>query len=468
MRLATYDAYSLLHSGTLALARMERNGVKVNEPYLDSTLIDVTGRIKGFEDQVREDPIYAEWRKIFGDRANIDSRDQLGQIVFDRLGYKPKVFTSTGKYSTEEEAFEHVTDLPILDVYKKMGKLKHLRSNYLEGIKREIVEGYVHPNYNLNTVVTYRSSCDHPNFQNVPVREEWIAEIIRRCYVARGGARCIVEIDFSGIEVRVAACYHKDPTMLAYINDPTKDMHRDMARQLYCIPEGVKVPKNARRTAKGAFVFAEFYGDYYVNCARSLWAQMEAEHFETEDGTPLKVYLARKGIKEMGDCIPGEKPRPGTFEHHVKEVEDHFWNVRFPKYGQWKKDWFAAYQKQGGFDTLTGFRIDGVFSKNDVINYPVQGSAFHCLLWSLVRLQKQVTNRELDALLIGQIHDSILADVAVEDVPAYVSLARKIMTKQLPEAWKWIITPLDVEVEVAPPGRSWYEKKIYTGGTIAV
>jgi DNA polymerase-1 len=460
MRLASPRAYQLLHEGTLALARVEGNGVKIDEPYLHSTITDVGNRIKDYEKKIREDRLYREWHKLFGEETNLDSREQLGKIVFERMGYAPKILTGTGKYSTDSEAFEHV-DHPAVRLYQQAGKLKHLRANYLEGILREVVDGYIHPNYNLNTAITYRSSCNDPNFQNVPVREEDIASIIRKCYVARGPGRCIVEVDFSQIEVRVAACYHKDPTMLKYIRE-NQDMHLDMAAQIFKIPKEL-VSKQARRLVKAAFVFAQFYGDYYLKCARSIWHQVEKDHITAKDGTSLFDHLREGGIDRLGACDPKERPEPGTFEYYMKEVEDHFWNVRFPKYGKWKKEWYAEYLENGGFDTLTGFRIDAPLSRNDVINYPVQGSAFHCLLQSLIWLQKAIDNRGMDALLIGQIHDSILADVAVECVPAYVDLARKIMTQKLPAAWDWIITPLEVEVEVAPPGRSWYEKKVYTG-----
>src|ERR1041384_307613 len=101
-------AYQLFHEGALALARVERNGVKVDESYLTSTIADVTAKVKTYEDQIRADPFYREWHKMFGERTNLNSRERLGKTVFDRLGYQPKLLTETGRYSTEAEAFEHV------------------------------------------------------------------------------------------------------------------------------------------------------------------------------------------------------------------------------------------------------------------------------------------------------------------------------------------------------------------------
>jgi DNA polymerase I len=113
--------------------------------------------------------------------------------------------------------------------------------------------------------------------------------------------------------------------------------------------------------------------------------------------------------------------------------------------------------KRGGFKTLTGFWIEGVMGRNDVINYPVQGSAFHCLLWSLIRLQRELRWGKMRALIVGQIHDSIVADVPADELDDFLPLAKRIMTEEIRKHWKWIIVPLDIEAEVSES--NWFEKK---------
>jgi DNA polymerase I-like protein with 3'-5' exonuclease and polymerase domains len=110
-----------------------------------------------------------------------------------------------------------------------------------------------------------------------------------------------------------------------------------------------------------------------------------------------------------------------------------------------------------------GNKGEGILKKNDVTNYPIQSAAFHCLLWSLVRIVKYIRKYKMGAKVVGQIHDSILADVPVDEVDDYVEICRRIMTVDLSKHWKWIIVPMEVEVECTPVGGSWHEKYAYKG-----
>lgn len=483
MKVATSEAYDLLHQGVISLAQVEANGVRIDTDYLDRTIKETGDKITSLQKEMRGDPIFHRWRKRFGEKTKMGSREQLGKLLFGEMGYESKGETATGKAKVDESAFDGI-DLPFVKNFIRLEKLKKIQSTYLGGVLREVVDGYLHPVFNLHTVQTFRSSSSDPNFQNLPIRNPEFGGLIRRAFIPREG-RVLVEIDYSGIEVRIAACYHQDPAMLEYIEDPSKDMHRDMAAECYMI-DPKQVSKGARYCAKNMFVFPQFYGSFYVDCAKALWEAIDRMSLTLEGGihtkiegsgthpknmnearqtsgpTPpysLKQHLASKGIKKLGACDPSQKPLPGTFEHHIKQVEDRFWNKRFPTYAQWKKTWWNSYQKGGGFSTLTGFRIDGLYGRNDVINYPVQGSAFHCLLWSLIRIQSLLRKRKMQTLVVGQIHDSIIADVPVEELQDYLTLAKRVMTVSLPKVWKWIITPLDVEAEVTPVGGNWFEKK---------
>jgi len=272
-----------------------------------------------------------------------------------------------------------------------------------------------------------------------------------------------------GIEVKAAAFYHKDPVMMDYLNDATKDMHRDMAQQCYMLSDEEMCPidgdkadakriKNIRYCGKNKFVFPQFYGDWFMNCAPSLWAAIDQMKLQTRDGLSLKEHLKKKGITQLGVIDPKSRPSPGTFVNHIKEVEFDFWNNRFAKYKEWKDKWWEKYQRTGQFTTLTGFVISGLYKRNEVINYPVQGVAFHCLLWSLIRLQKQLRKYKMKSLIVGQIHDSIVADVCKDEVKDYLTMVKQIMTEDIKKHWTWINTPLEVEAEMSPLNRSWYEK----------
>lgn len=455
-----HKGYKLLHEGLIALAQVEAYGMRVDVEYLDRQIKSTETQMRLVEDDMRKSDVWRVWRKRFGQKANMGSRDQLATILYKHLGYTPTVFTESGSPSADVEALEHIK-LPFIKQYINLAKLDKAHGTYLKGIRREVVGDRIHPVFNLHTVVTYRSSSDTPNFQNFPVRDPEVAKLIRRCFIPSKGC-VIVENDYAGVEVKVAACYHKDPVMLTYIRDPSKDMHRDMAAQIYHLEsDWIKANgKNHRYAAKNQFVFPQFYGDYYVNCARSLWEYMLRAELKGPNGEPLADHLRKYKIKDLGKCDPKERPVKGTFEHHLKEVENDFWNKRFMVYGQWKKDWYGDYLRTGGFDTLTGFRIEGHLKRNEVINYPVQGAAFHCLLWSLIRINKLLRKYKMKSRIAGQIHDSLIGDVRTNELKDYLDLVRDVMTEQIKKEYTWLIVPLEIENEICPEHGTWYDKMV--------
>jgi DNA polymerase-1 len=423
--------------------------------YLNRTRDRLRVRVDEYKDKLMKDEVWTLWRKRFGMAAKLSANEQLAEIVYGELKYPVKSRTEKGKPATDEAAMEKI-DLAFVKDWVRFNKYQKARGTFLAGIAREVVDGLLHPNFHLHTAQTYRSSSENPNFQNFPVRDEEIAKIIRRCFVSRGPEFVLVENDFKGVEVVVAACYHKDPVMLSYIEDPTKDMHRDMAMQIYKLKKE-QVTKAIRHAAKNQFVFPEFYGSFYAQCAPDLWDSIERRHFEV-GGRPLLEHLAECGITELGDPDPNVKPARGTFLHHIKEVEEDFWGRRFKVYDAWKEQWYQAYLDNGGFTTFTGFEISGSMRRNQVINYPVQGSAFHCLLWTLIHLQKTLRKNKMQSKIVGQIHDSVVADVHKDELDDYLAIVRELSANRIRKVWPWIISPLVIECEISPQTATWYEK----------
>jgi len=290
------------------------------------------------------------------------------------------------------------------------------------------------------------------------VRNPELGKMVRRAFIPRPNGH-LVEMDYSGIEVCIATCYHKDPRMIEYISDPTKDLHRDMAMECFALPksemsnptdeEDKKRIKQIRYCGKNMFVFPQFYGDWYRDCAASLWHATEQMKLKLRDGSSMRRHLAKKGIKNLSD-----------FEEHLKKVEDFFWNKRFPTYNQWKKDWFRAYQKNGYLLTKTGFICQGQMRRNEIINYPVQGSAFHCLLQSLIWfVRHDLKKRKMQAKVVGQIHDSIILDVLPDELSHVKETLYDVTTKKLPQTWKWIIVPLKIDIDEYGVDEPWLEKE---------
>jgi DNA polymerase I-like protein with 3'-5' exonuclease and polymerase domains len=172
-------------------------------------------------------------------------------------------------------------------------------------------------------------------------------------------------------------------------------------------------------------------------------------------------HLQSVGFGTLGTLDSDGTPEPGSFYEHIKNIETDFWGNRFSVYTQWKKDTWNNYLKTGYIETPMGFRCSGVFTRNEILNIPAQSSAFHCLLWSLTRLQTILKKSHFKTLLIGQIHDSIVADVPDDELDMFLEVAEYIMTDKLRQRWKWLTVPMEVEVEVADVGKTWFDKKPY-------
>jgi hypothetical protein len=342
----------------------------------------------------------------------------------------------------------------------------------IEWIKKTVdvydidVEGY--HNFFANEICVHNSS-DHPNLQNIPKRDVEAMQLCRKALFPRPGHQ-LLEVDFGQLEVRIAACYHKDPTMIKYIEDPSTDMHRDMCEQIFKIKFDKTIEGHSilRSATKNGFVFPEFYGDYYKNCAAGLacsWGKLPQGKWSADQGIKLgnsflSNHLISKGFKELGESGKvGDRWITTGFMRHIKDIEFDFWNNRFPDYAAWKERWWKIYQKYGYIDMFTGFRCSGSMSKNDAINYPVQGAAFHCLLWSFIQMDQMIIREKLDTRLVGQIHDSMLLDVHPDELNHVMRKVRRITCRDLPEAWPWIIVPLDVDMELSPVDCSWADKK---------
>lgn len=448
---ASVEAYKLLHNGVVALSNVERNGFRIDVDRLHGTKKTIEHEIKQTTEELRHDSIWKAWSRTYGQSANMDSYEQIGRVLFEVLKHPCHHYTASGRPASDETALETV-DLPFVKSWLRLSKRRKLLGTYIKGIEREVVDGYLHPLFDLHTTLTYRSSSSKPNFQNIPIRDPEIGKIIRECFIPRDG-HFLVEMDYAAIEVRVAACYHEDPTMLRYLKDGY-DLHRDMGAECYMLDQ---VPKPVRQQAKALFVFAQFYGDYWKSCANGLWEAIDRHHLKTTDDIPLKKHLKANGIRSLGTDT--DTPAKGTFAKHIQEVEGNFWNTRFPVYNRWRRDWYNEYKKKGEFETLTGFVISGAYKRNDVINYPVQGSAFHCLLWSLIQINKWLQKNKMKSKIVGQIHDSIIIDVHESERDDVLQMAKRIMTQDIRKVWKWIITDLEVEAEAAPVGGSWFEKK---------
>ncbi len=452
VEVGTRDAYNLFHEGTLALARAEREGIRVDIEYCKEEKQRLTKKINHLTNKLEKTNLYKRWSHIYKGKANIYSNAQLSNLLYKHMKIEPPKITGSGQGSTDEDSLKNL-GIPELDIILRIRKLTKVRDTYLGSFIRETgTDGFMHPSFDLHTTRTYRSSSSDPNFQNIPKRDKESMEICRRAIIPRPG-RMLVEADFSALEVMVGATYHKDPVMMKYLKDENSDMHLDMAKEIFKSESLTKKEHGLlRQAAKNGFVFPQFYGDYYGNNARGIceWVKLPQEKWKEgmgvvlPEGIHISDHMIRKGIKSFDQ-----------FVEHMKQVEDSFWNSRFRIYKQWRENWVKQYREKGFLQMYTGFICSGVMGKNEIVNYPIQGTAFHCLLFTFIEMGKVIRERKMKTKLIGQIHDSILMDATPEELDIIKQELQIIVKEKLPNTWKWIIVPLEIEIDTYPVDSPW-------------
>jgi DNA polymerase I-like protein with 3'-5' exonuclease and polymerase domains len=451
------DAYHLLQEGAEALSFVEEAGFRIDLEYCQEKLKWIDHKLQQAELRLKRSELGKAWQARYGSAWKHTSQPQLKHILYQDM--RVKAYKQSGEESTDEESLLQ-TGVDGAQHVLTLRRFKKAR-DVIYSLIRYSIEGRILPSYLLHTVQTYRSSCAEPNLQNVPKRDKEIMNICRRAFIPSPGHR-LMEIDFSGIEVGIAATYHKDPVMLKYLNDPTSDMHSDMAQEIFILPRLNQSLKKLdggdalRQSAKNGFVFPQFYGDYFVACAFNIacsWCKLPQSGVWKPDqgivfnGKPIVQHLLEKDIDSLD-----------VFTSHMEKVEKNFWNKRFKVYNEWRKSWYAEYQKTGEFEMKTGFKVSGLLHKNQVINYPVQGSAFHCLLKSLIEMVGRM--KSWKSKVIGEIHDSMIIDAHPSEIDDICALAQKICTEELPADWPWIIVPMRVEIAASEIDGNWSEMKV--------
>ena len=232
------------------LARMERNGVRLDTAALEETGRNFTERMQQLETDIYE---------LAGHEFTITSPKQVGAVLFDELQISAKVKkTKTGQYSTSEEVLETLRDKhPIVEKILQHRALKKLLSTYVEALPKLIhpQTGHIHTSFNQAVTATGRLSSSNPNLQNIPVRGEDGREI-RRAFVPEEG-EVFFSADYSQIELRIMAHLSEDEHMVADFNSGL-DIHAATAARIFHKPVE-EVDRDERRKAKTAN-FGIIYG----------------------------------------------------------------------------------------------------------------------------------------------------------------------------------------------------------------
>ncbi len=350
---------------------------------------------------------------------NLNSTQQLGDVLFDQLGLPHGKKTSRG-YSTSAEVLEGLRDVApeIIEPLLRYRQLTKLNSTYIEGLLRltEPGTGRVHSTFDQVATATGRISSSEPNLQNIPVRTAEGREI-RQAFLPREGW-VLLDADYSQIELRLMAHFSGDEAMLDAFRTG-QDVHARTASEIFDVPLD-QVDSTLRSNAK-AVNFGIIYGISGFGLSRNTGvSQQEARSF-------ISRYFAKyPGVKRFMDAA----------------VED----------GQQNGYALTLMGRRRYLPELTASNaMVREFGKRAAMNTPVQGTAADIIKLAMVRVDEALRREKLQSRLILQVHDELL----LECPPEEVETAARI----LQEAMEGVITlsvPLSAEVH---QGANWAEAK---------
>lgn len=391
------------------LADMEWTGVRIDTGELSTLSIQLTARAKDLEEE-----IYT----LAGERFNLSSPMQVGEILFGKLQLDPKAKrTKTGNFSTTEEILEkHRQNHPIVGLILKDRSLRKLLSTYVNALPELVnpVTGKIHTTYNQTVTATGRISSTNPNLQNIPIRTDDGREV-RRAFIADEG--CVVlSADYSQIELRLLASLSEDPELTAAFRERL-DIHRATAAKIYHIPYD-EVNDTQRRTAKTAN-FGTVYGI-------------------SAFGLSERLNIPRAEAKALIDGYFRTYP-------HIREFID--------------KSTETAREK-GYVSTIMGRKryLPDINSRNatvrsyaerNAVNAPIQGSAADIIKIAMIRIFDELNARHMRSKMVMQVHDELIFNVPLDEVAEL----QEIVTRLMEGAFNGAV-PLEVASGV---GTNWLE-----------
>ncbi len=391
------------------LAEMEYTGVKLDVPFLEKQSQAMNETLERLEEQVRDIAQNPE--------LNLNSRDQLAELLYDRLELQAGKKTSTGKRSTAVSALEPLRDKhPVVGLILEYRELSKLKSTYLDPLPR-LVNPHtrrIHTTFNQTVTATGRLSSANPNLQNIPVRTE-IGRQIRRGFVAAEGTKLLVA-DYSQIELRILAHITGEEALIETFQQG-EDIHRRTAAQIHEVGLD-KVEPDMRRVAK-----IINFGVLYGMSAHRLTNELNISYKEAD--AFITTYFER-----------------------------------YPKVQKYIDDTLAFARKEGYVETLLGRRrmIPDINTKNrnlreyaerTAYNMPIQGTQADIVKLAMIELAPKL--RERGAKLLLQVHDELVIEAPEGEVKAISQEVQATM-----EGAFEMSVPLVAEVGV---GGNWLEAK---------
>jgi DNA polymerase-1 len=393
------------------LADMEKEGIRLDVEFLKSMSVEMQKEIDAFEQQIYE---------TAGEKFNLASPKQLGDILFDKLkigGTKQKK-TKTGQYATGEEvlsylANEHQIVRDILE-WRQMVKLQ---STYIDALPNQVDKktGRVHTDYMQTVAATGRLSSTNPNLQNIPIRTEK-GRLIRKAFIARDENYTLLSADYSQIELRIIAALCGEENMIKAFQNH-EDIHKSTAAKVFNVPLD-EVTKEQRSHAK-TVNFGIIYG-------------------VSAFGLSNQTNLSRK---ESADLIEA-------------------YYQTYPKLKSFMSSQVDFARENGYVETISGRRryLKDINSANAIVrggaernavNAPIQGSAADIIKIAMINIHKKLTSEHWKSKMLLQVHDELVFDVHNSELEKI----QPMIKHEMENAFKMAV-PLDVEIGL---GKNWLE-----------
>jgi DNA polymerase-1 len=390
------------------VARMEREGVKVDREELTRLSAEFSAQIALLEERICAEA---------GCKFTIGSPQQLGEVLFTQMGLKGGRKGKSGTWSTDVNELERLSreGVPIAAMILEWRQLSKLKSTYTDALQQQINKetGRVHTSYSLSGAQTGRLSSTDPNLQNIPIRTE-IGRRIRDAFVAEEG-HVILAADYSQIELRLAA-HMADVPQLRDAFARGDDIHSMTAQELFG-----EVSRDTRSSAK-TINFAILYGISRWGLAGRLMITAEEaqamidRYFERFPGIRDYIHATLSGVRETG------------FTTTLFGRKTHFPGIRSK----------VQHERQG--------------AERAAVNAPIQGTSADIIKRAMVRMCPALERAGLGRVrMLMQVHDELVFEVPEGDVESASTVIRQVMERAATPAVT-LSVPLGVEIGT---GRNW-------------
>ncbi|HOO68420.1 MAG TPA: DNA polymerase I, partial [Bacilli bacterium] len=385
------------------LADMEYTGIKVDKKILEDMQEEIKIKL-----ELLEEDIY----NMAGNKFNINSYKQLGEILFDKLNVP-----SNRKRSTDKSYLARFQDdFPIIKKILEYKMLSKIYGTYIVGLKDYILkDGKIHTIYNQTLTRTGRLSSSEPNLQNIPTRYEY-GRLVRKAFVPENDI--FISSDYSQIELRVFAHYSKVPNLVDAFKKGM-DIHTKTAMDIFGVKEK-EVNSNMRRQAK-AVNFGILYG---------------ISGFGLSENLDINYADAKEFLEKYLDAFPGIRK---YMEKVIKEAHEKGYVTTLMN----RKRVIEELNNKNYMIKQSGERM--------ALNTPIQGTSADIIKKAMIDLYNKFKKLDLKSKMILQIHDELIFDVIKGEKKELEKIIRDIM-----ENCYKLDVPLKVEIT---EGSNWYETK---------